>query len=549
MGGKNVYAEIRSITDIHKYTEAVSCLKNSILILAAKDTLGYELDGKVAAELRKLGIRKDLSNRHWRGYLFIRNEMKKVAEIMGEPDRSVGYSGVIDGHAIGVKSAPWNDGNTAEIVIDGKNYAVNQRGINIVIFDKKQNTVTDAVCFDTHRKDFMCVRTEDVNIKKRLSLKNILPDKIEVRIFFEGEVHLWNAYRSLVEAFRQDRRFRVRVVITEPPNYGKTEDKIALVKGEGCEVIPFSNDDLENADILISAPVNKMPSWMKNHKMAVVVPLSLVKTCADTRQHFEGFLRADVDIDYFIFDRLLYDELASSGIENEKIVRMGNPKFDGIYNALNKPRILPRHWSKLKNKRIYLWTTDHVYKSGNVTFDLYAKRIFSYFEDNQECALIFRPHPVYFPELMRYHVWTDEDVAAFREYFKASANMIWDEYPDYSLAYSLADAVLLDANCGILVSALTTRKPMCILRRFDGQACEIYHPGLAARLYMAQNTDECMDFLDMVREGKDVKKEMREEAFTKYIGDFDGRNGQRIKDFIAEKYFEQYAESGKTKDI
>ena len=98
--------------------------------------------------------------------------------------------------------------------------------------------------------------------------------------------------------------------------------------------------------------------------MAVVIPLSLVKTCADPRQHFERFLQAGVDIDYYIFDRLLYEEIVGSGIETEKIVKMGNPKFDGIYNALKDPRTLPAQWSKLKGKRICLWTTDHVYNSG-----------------------------------------------------------------------------------------------------------------------------------------------------------------------------------------
>ncbi len=202
MSDENSYAKIRGITDIHRYIEKVSCLKNSIIILAVKDMLGCELNGEVAAEWRKLGIRKDLSNKHWRGYLYIRNGTKRAVEMMGEPDQSVAYSGKIDGHAIQIKSAPWNDGNAAEIIIDGKDYAVNQRGINIVIYDKKYHAIADAVCFDTHRKDFVCTRLADIHIRKRLALKNILPDKVEVRIFFEGEVHLWNAYRSLAQAFR-----------------------------------------------------------------------------------------------------------------------------------------------------------------------------------------------------------------------------------------------------------------------------------------------------------------------------------------------------------
>lgn len=187
MSDENSYAKIRGITDIHRYIEKVSCLKNSIIILAVKDTLGCELNGEVAAEWRKLGIRKDLSNKHWRGYLYIRNGTKRAVEMMGEPDQSVAYSGKIDGHAIQIKSAPWNDGNAAEIIIDGKDYAVNQRGINIVIYDKKYHAIADAVCFDTHRKDFVCTRLADIHIRKRLALKNILPDKVEVRIFSRGK--------------------------------------------------------------------------------------------------------------------------------------------------------------------------------------------------------------------------------------------------------------------------------------------------------------------------------------------------------------------------
>ena len=51
-----------------------------------------------------------------------------------------------------------------------------------------------------------------------------------------------------------------------------------------------------------------------------------------------------------------------------------------------------------------------------------------------------------------------------------------------------------------------------------------------------------MDFLNEVANGTDPKEKEREEAFGEYISYFDGKNGQRIKDFITEKYFEKYGE-------
>ncbi len=547
MGNGCVMADdVGCITDIHSYLKRISRLKKDYIVIAAtKDTLGFALNYKLVVELKKLGIKKILKDKHWRGYLYIRNESNTVAEILASQNESAIYDGCVDEHLISVKSSPYTNENIAKIVIDGTDYAVNKRGVNIVVYNKRENKVLDSVCFDTHSPGLECLRMEDVKLKERLTLINLLPHKIEVRIIFGGEIHLWNVCRSLVEAFDADKRFHVCVVVLEPPNYGTEKDKIELVEREGYEVITFSDEDLQNSDILISMPFDVTPAWMRNKKMAVEIPFALVKKCADIRQHVEGLFQEQngIEIDYYIFDRLLYEEMADNGIVNEKIVAFGNPKYDGIYSALNTPKEFPEHWGKIKNKRVYLWTTGHVYKSGNMTFDLYAKEIFSYFERHKDCALIFRPHPVYIAELLNNHIWAEEDVGRFRKYFCASDNMVWDEYPDYSLAYSLADAVLLDVNCGILVSALTIKKPMCILRRFDGKESEDYHPNLSEKLHMAHGIEECMDFMDMVRMGRDTKQEMLEEAFGKYIAPFDGKNGRRIKDFITEKYFERYASS------
>ena len=49
-------------------------------------------------------------------------------------------------------------GNKSEIFIGGFDYSTNNRGINIVVYDKCSQQVIDSVCFDSHVKDIPCTR-------------------------------------------------------------------------------------------------------------------------------------------------------------------------------------------------------------------------------------------------------------------------------------------------------------------------------------------------------------------------------------------------------
>lgn len=58
-------------------------------------------------------------------------------------------------------------------------------------------------------------------------------------------------------------------------------------------------------------------------------------------------------------------------------------------------------------------------------------------------------------------------------------------------------------------------------------------------LYVARKGEELDDFLEnVVVRGADTMYEIRKSACNKFIKYFDGKNGKRIKDFIALKYLE-----------
>ena len=70
-----------------------------------------------------------------------------------EKEGQVYESIIVSGHEIKVWSKPWRNGNMASIQLDGMEYAVNKRGINIVLYDPHENKVIDSVAYDAHTND------------------------------------------------------------------------------------------------------------------------------------------------------------------------------------------------------------------------------------------------------------------------------------------------------------------------------------------------------------------------------------------------------------
>ena len=56
--------------------------------------------------------------------------------------------------------------------------------------------------------------------------------------------------------------------------------------------------------------------------------------------------------------------------------------------------------------------------------------------------------------------------------------------------------------------------------------------------YKICSETDLQHFMDkIVRAGEDEKYEMRNEAVRKYVKHFDGKNGERIRDFIKQEFY------------
>lgn len=576
----------RNISDFIKYLDALSGLKKYIIIIAAKDTIGFNVgkDGYDAFKklgLKKLGDGKDNLFCHWKGYAAVLSEGKVLYEELSEVDGCVNFRQTIGKNLLDIFSGSLHAGNTASILINGEEYAVNERGFNIVVVSPVNGAVLDSIAFDTHAKERSGTRSGSYNqerilpktpdtmlirnlseVRERLKLENLLPEqvtekatyqmadfpvKIKVRVFFWGAYNLWSAMQSVVEAFKKDDRFELLIVCET-----NDIDTLVCVRQYGLYIQHVKyNIQTDEPDIIIYNWANFFEN-SNSAKLRVYIPSVMIDGSErDTQQLIEFCqkkLRDEMKADVCFCEKNLYKRFL--GIDTgAKWVVSGNPKLDLIYEKTKFPPQMPSSWKKLKDKKVILWAFDHNWNTTGVTFDLYAQAFFKYFSECRELGLIIRPHLCYPRELVSQRIWTVQDLQSLKQYCENTPNIIWDDSFDYGLAYSMADAVITDINCGITISALPLEVPIAVLQRFDGYPGVPQYPDVMKAMYQITGLEELFAFFEMILRGEDTLKESRQAIKEEYIANFDGKNGQRIKEKIVEMYNERVKESEQNNNV
>ena len=520
------------------------------VIMAARDTIGHHVGQDGYRELSTLGITcldfENGKNNHWKGFVVIFSGNQMVYEKLADINKSVNISIEIKENKYDVFSSPLNSSNATSILVNNEEYAMNTRGLNIVVFDNVENRVIDSVSFDTHSINRKCMRNDYKTkrffypkIKNDLLIKNIDDVKgnlaidkiigedsnisalINITFFFWGFYSLWNTVDSLVEAFLNDGRYNVTVVV-QSDDY-RTNRYIESVCNANIVNIKDYSINGESPDIAIYNNVNAFFVDSTDIKFKICVYGALLggDQTNFSPQKLRDVIIKDKTVDGIVVAPHIYDLVNTiESYDGNTFFKFGNPKLDDIFIGLQnrKEKRDNPQWSKTTGRTCILWAFDHNWNLSSVTFDLYIKSFIDFMQENDEYCLIIRPHPNYPMELLQKGIWSKNDIFRLKRFFKESSNIIWDETPDYREAYSFANAVITDINCGITVSALAL-------------GVEIINV-----LYEINNIDELNDFLKSVGRGEDQKRKMRENIAKKYLGDFDGKNGERIKLFIENEY-------------
>lgn len=135
--------------------------ENYIICIAACDDMNISLTENNIQLLQKLGVQLHEKGRKDSRYSLIAliDSGEKIYESMSNQLIEYCYT-TIDGIDIAMKSSGWHGASTAQIYINGVDYACNTRGINFVILDKRTGQIIDSVCFDTYLQEQNCVHRD-----------------------------------------------------------------------------------------------------------------------------------------------------------------------------------------------------------------------------------------------------------------------------------------------------------------------------------------------------------------------------------------------------
>lgn len=201
----------------------------------------------------------------------------------------------------------------------------------------------------------------------------------------------------------------------------------------------------------------------------------------------------------------------------------GVPKMDPVIRLKKEGVSLPSGWEKIRGKKVFLWNS--WFDIGASSFRFF-KEIFSWFEIHEDCALIWRPHPMTevvtklnYPE--RYTELQD-----YKKRIYLAANMIEDKEPSFRAAFIFSDAQFSDHST-MMQQYLPMDKPLLWMNNLSSALTG--EEFISTKWMERGNTcADILSFLERIREGTDLNHMLRKEILKHDLPLTDGSCGERV---------------------
>lgn len=136
--------------------------KENTIFITVSDEMTQGLSEADVSALRNLGLQMDYTKALQHSYIaIIENGEVKYEALSSRP---LNYNGICNqsGKQYELYSSGWWTTPKASIKIDEKEYAINTRGLNIVVYDNKRDLVLDSVAFDTWAEYHPAIRNNSM---------------------------------------------------------------------------------------------------------------------------------------------------------------------------------------------------------------------------------------------------------------------------------------------------------------------------------------------------------------------------------------------------
>lgn len=141
---------LKNTTEMFYYLAILKALSSEYLILfGVRDTPGRKMPPSMIQQIHELGF-SNFKQKTWLMYAGIMYKSEVVLNQSGEEaEIPVFYECDINGCHIEISSSSYRKENRSSILINGNDYSLNRRGVNIVVYDVENHELIDSIAFDS----------------------------------------------------------------------------------------------------------------------------------------------------------------------------------------------------------------------------------------------------------------------------------------------------------------------------------------------------------------------------------------------------------------
>ena len=167
---------VRDLDDVSEYLQVVTSYDHSYVLISIMDDGSSSLTEEQRTQFADLGLKKLADVDFRESYIGVIKDGSIEVELCDKTPQEIdypeGYLHYKTEDDIVVKSGGNKRGNLSSTMINGVEYSKGQRGINIVVYDYKEDTVLDSTSFDTYAS---ARRVGNVEIELQKALKERTP--------------------------------------------------------------------------------------------------------------------------------------------------------------------------------------------------------------------------------------------------------------------------------------------------------------------------------------------------------------------------------------
>lgn len=193
--------------------------------------------------------------------------------------------------------------------------------------------------------------------------------------------------------------------------------------------------------------------------------------------------------------------------------------------------------SKIPLKVIWTprWTTDK--NLLQTTFFDYKDKMVTYFQNNKDSQLVFRPHPLAFKNFIDKNLMTQKQVQQYIEKFKED-NMVYDTESEYFETFKDSDVLITDFS-SIIIDYFLLGKPIILCNQDKTTYMELMKK-IDKVCYSAKNFKEIEKILKDLKSGYDPLKEKREQLSSELFHKEDKTSSsEKIVDCIKNDFYKR----------